>query len=58
MDTYAADVAALAAHLNLKERHPCRPFHRRRRSGPLRRPPWRRRPLAKAVLIGAVPRSC
>ena len=37
MDHYAADLAALTAHLDLQERHPCRPFDRRRRSDPLSR---------------------
>ena len=33
MDTYAADAAAVAEHLDLRERRPCRPFDRRRRGG-------------------------
>ena len=36
MDTYAADVAELAAALDLQGRDPCRPFHRRRRGRALR----------------------
>ena len=35
MDHYADDLAALTAHLDLKRRHSCRPFHRRRRGGAL-----------------------
>ena len=57
MDTYAADVAALAAALDLTQRDPHRPLDRRRRGRALCWPPWRRRKgrVAKAVLIGAVP---
>ena len=39
MDTYADDLAALVEHLDLQERHPRRPLHRRRRGRPLHRPP-------------------
>ena len=35
MDHYADDLAALTAHLDLKERDPYRPFDRRRRGHPL-----------------------
>ena len=42
MDTYAADVAALAQHLNLKNAVHIRTLHRRWRSCALRRPAWRR----------------
>ena len=38
MDTYAADVAALASHARPAGRHPHRPFDRRRRGRTLRRP--------------------
>jgi hypothetical protein len=38
MDTYAADVAELTEHLDLKNADPRRPLHRRRRSRPLCRP--------------------
>ena len=38
MDTYAADVDALVTELGLHQRDPHRPFDRRRRSHPLRRP--------------------
>ena len=41
MDHYADDLAALTAHLDLKERHSCRPFHRRRRGGALSGAAWR-----------------
>ena len=37
MDTYVADAVALTDALDLQRRHPCRPFHRRRRGGALRR---------------------
>ncbi len=40
MDHYAADLAALTAHLDLEKRHPRRPFHRRRRGGALSGTPW------------------
>ena len=58
MDTYADDLAALVEALDLQERGPCRPLHRRRRGRPLHRPPRhqarrqggadRRRPAADA----------
>ena len=35
MDHYADDLAAVTAHLDLRERDPCRPFDWWRRSGPL-----------------------
>ena len=54
MDTYAEDVKALAARARPQERHPCRPFDRRRRSRALCRARRAGR-VAKAVLIGAVP---
>ena len=41
MDHYADDLAALTAHLDLQERHSCRPFHRRRRSRALSWTAWR-----------------
>ena len=39
MDTYADDLAAAGRNARPEERDPCRPLHRRRRSGPLHRPP-------------------
>ena len=43
MDHYAADLAAVTKHLDLKNVDPCRPFHRRRGSGALFGAPWRKR---------------
>ena len=40
MDTYAADMAELAAALDLKMRDPCWSFDRRRRGDPICCPPW------------------
>ena len=42
MDHYADDLAALTEHLDLEERCPRRPFHRRRRSHPVPRTARRR----------------
>ena len=39
LDTYADDLAELVHHLNLKDCHPRRPLHRRRRGRALHRPP-------------------
>ena len=55
MDTYAADVAELGRGARSQERHPCRPFDRRRRGRALRGPLLAKGRVAKAVLIGAVP---
>ncbi len=55
MDTYADDLAALIAALDLKDADPRRPLDRRRRGRPLHRPPRHAKRVAKAVLIGAVP---
>jgi non-heme chloroperoxidase len=41
MDHYADDLAALTAHLDLKNARARRPFHRRRRGRPLSRTTWR-----------------
>jgi hypothetical protein len=41
MDHYADDLAALTAHLDLKNARARRPFHRRRRGRPLSRTAWR-----------------
>ncbi len=48
MDHYADDLAALTDASRPEGRDPCRPFHRRRRSGalpraPRRKPAWRKR---------------
>ena len=40
MDHYADDLAALTAHLNLKNADPCRAFHWRRRSCTIPRTSW------------------
>ena len=55
MDTYAADVAELVDRARPEERHPYRPFDRRRRSRALCRPRRCQGRVAKAVLIDAVP---
>ena len=54
MDTYAEDVKALVTDARPEERHPRRPFDRRRRSRALCRAPEPGR-VAKAVLLDAVP---
>ena len=53
MDGYADDLADLVAATRSARRDLRRPFHRRRRSGPLHRASWDLA-VAKAVLIGAV----
>jgi len=40
LDHYADDLKAVTDHLNLEGCDSCRPFDRRRRSGPLSRPSW------------------
>ena len=55
MDTYADDLATLVEALDLKRRDPRRPLDRRRRGGPLHRPPRHGRGSPRRSCIGAVP---
>ena len=55
MDHYADDLAAITAHLDLKKRRACRPFHRRRRSRALHRPTYGESRVATAAIVAAVP---
>ena len=56
MDHYAADAVAVVEQLDLRERRPYRPFHRRRRGCALCGQAWRAAGrVAKAVLVCAVP---
>ena len=56
MDHYAADAAARGRSSRFAQRHPYRPFHRRRRGCALRCPPRGKGRVAKAVLVSSVPR--